>query len=248
MLRIVIALIFVILILIISIPLWLIFEVVGLFSEHLKERASQYLVRFAFKVILIIAGTKATYIGEENIPKDTAVLFIGNHRSYFDIIVQGRLLTRPTSFIGKKEFGKVPVFGLWVKNLYFLLLDRDDIKQGLKTVLTAIEYIKSGRSVFVYPEGTRNRTEEPLLPFKEGSMKISTKSGCPIIPVAVTGGADVFENQFPKLKSAHVIIHYGKPIYPSELSKDELKFLGKYTAGKITELLAEDSKLIGQAF
>ncbi|MCR4656420.1 MAG: 1-acyl-sn-glycerol-3-phosphate acyltransferase [Lachnospiraceae bacterium] len=245
MVRIILALIFVILILIISIPVWLILEAVGLFSEHSKEMASLYIVRFAFRVILLIAGTKTTYIGEENIPKDTAVLFVGNHRSYFDIIAQGRLLTRPTSFIGKKEFGKVPVFGLWIKNLRFLLIDRNDIKQGLKTVLTAIEYIRSGRSVFVYPEGTRNRTEEPLLPFKEGSMKISTKSGCPIIPVSVAGAADVFENHFPKLKKAHVIVHYGAPIYPSELSRDELKFLGKYTAGKIMEMLDGDIKLIG---
>ncbi len=76
-------------------------------------------------------------------------------------------------------------------------------------------------------------------------MKISTKSGCPIIPVSVAGAADVFENHFPKLKKAHVIVHYGEPIYPSELSRDELKFLGRYTAGKITQMLEGDIKLIG---
>ncbi len=247
MIRITIAIIFVILILLISVPLWLIFELVGLFSEEKKEAASLALLRFAFMVIVFIAGTKTTYIGEEKIPRDRAVLYVGNHRSFFDIILQWKVFDRPTTFVGKKEFAKVPIFGLWIKNLHVLMLDRNDIRQGLQTILTAIEYIKAGRSVFVYPEGTRNRTDELLLPFKEGSMKMSTKSGCPIVPIAATGTAEIFEKHFPKLTKTHVIIHYGDPIYPEELSKDELKFLGKYTAAKIAAMLAEDEKLLSSS-
>ena len=245
MLRIIVALIFVVCILLVSVPIWLIYEVVGLFSAEAKEMASLALLRFAFKVIVLIAGTKVTFIGEENIPKDKAVLFVGNHRSYFDIIIQGTRFTRPTAFIAKKEFGKVPIFGLWMKNIHCLLLDRNDLKQGLKTILQAIEYIKDGRSVFVYPEGTRNRTDELLLPFKEGSMKIATKTGCPIIPIAISGSRAVFEDQFPRLKKASVIVHYGEPIYPTSLSKEELKFPGKYTAGIISDMLVKDSALLG---
>ena len=244
MIRITIALIFVTLILIVSVPIWLIFQIVGLFSAHAKEMASLGLLRFAFQVIVLIAGCDVTFLGEENIPKDTAVLFVGNHRSYFDIIIQGTRFDRPTAFIAKKEFGKVPIFGLWIKNIHCLLLDRHDLKQGLKTILQAIDYIKEGRSVFVYPEGTRNKTKDLLLPFHEGSMKIATKTGCPIIPVAVSGSSAVFEDQFPKLKKAKVIVHYGEPIYPSALSKEELKFPGKYTADKITGMLTEDAKLL----
>ncbi len=244
MLRIIIALIFVVLMLLISVPIWLILEVVGLFSAHEKEMASLAVLRFAFNVIVLIAGTDVTFIGEENIPKDTAVLFVGNHRSYFDIILQGTRFTRPTAFIAKKEFGKVPIFGLWIRNIHCLLLDRNDLKQGMKTILTAIDYIKEGRSVFVYPEGTRNRTEELLLPFKEGSLKIATKTDCPIIPVAISGSSAVFEDQFPRLKRARVIVRYGSPIRPSALSKEELKFPGRYTADVIAKMLTEDMPLL----
>ena len=73
----------------------------------------------------------------------------------------------------------------WMKALYCLFLDRKDIKAGLKTILQGIEYIKRGISICIFPEGTRNRTDE-MLPFKEGSMKIAEKTGCPIIPMAIT--------------------------------------------------------------
>ncbi len=242
MIRIIIALIFVVCAIVISLPVWLIFEVVGLFSENAKEMASLAFLRLAFKIIVLIAGTKVHFIGEENIPADTPVLYVGNHRSFFDIIIQGTRFTRPTAFIAKKEFLKVPVFGLWMKNIHCLALDRDNLRQGLKVILKAIDYIGEGRSVFVYPEGTRNRSNELLLPFKEGSMKIATKSGCPIIPVAITNSSAVFEDQFPRLKKATVIVHYGKPIYPSALTAEDFKFPGRYTAGVISEMLLKDKK------
>ena len=104
-------------------------------------------------------------------------------------------------------------------------MDRDDIKQGLQTILSAIEYVKAGISIFIFPEGTRNKTEEPLLPFKSGSFKIATKSGCDIIPVSINNTSAIFEDHFPKIKKAHVIIEYGKPISVTDLSRDELKAL-----------------------
>lgn len=71
-----------------------------------------------------------------------------------------------------------------MRYLHCLFLDRKDIKQGLKTILTAIEKIKSGISICIFPEGTRNKNKDELelLPFHEGSFKIASKSGCAIHP------------------------------------------------------------------
>lgn len=76
-----------------------------------------------------------------------------------------------------------------------------------------------------------------MIPFKEGSMKMAEKSTGIIVPVAMTGTADILENHFPKLKSGKVTIEFGKPILVSELSKEEKKFLGAYTQNKIQEML-----------
>ena len=68
--------------------------------------------------------------------------------------------------------------------LYCLFLDRENAKEGLKTILKAIEYVKNGISIFIFPEGTRNKGEElSLLPFKDGAFRIATKTGCPLIGV-----------------------------------------------------------------
>lgn len=105
--------------------------------------------------------------------------------------------------------------------------------------------MKNGYSIFIMPEGTRNRGDElDLLPFKEGSFKMAEKSGCAIIPVAISNSAAVFEKQIPWVKPAHVIIHYGCPIYPDSLSKEEKKHLGVTVRDNIIETLKKDADLV----
>ena len=78
-----------------------------------------------------------------------------------------------------------------MKNLHCLFLDRKDIKQGLKTILEGIEKVKSGISICIFPEGTRNKVNDTFLPFHEGSFKIAEKSGCPIIPMSIYNSAAI---------------------------------------------------------
>ena len=128
-----------------------------------------------------------------------------------------------------------------MKRLYCLFLNRDDVKEGLKTILTGIEQIKNGISMCIFPEGTRGTgiDESDMLPFKEGSLKMAEKTGCPIIPMALTGTADIFENHLPWIRSAHVTLQYGEPIYPKELPKEAQKRLGSYTQKVILEMLTQ---------
>ena len=78
---------------------------------------------------------------------------------------------------------KIPILRTWMANVNCLFLDRKNIKEGLKTILQGIEKVKNGISIWIFPEGTRNTNEDitELLPFKEGSLKIAEKSGCPVI-------------------------------------------------------------------
>ena len=83
-----------------------------------------------------------------------------------------------------------------------------------------------------------------MLPFKEGSFKIAEKSGCPIIPMAITNSADVLEAHIPRVKKAHVIVEYGKPIYPNELDKEQKKKIGAYCQDVIAEMLEKNKVMI----
>lgn len=111
------------------------------------------------------------------------VLYVGNHRSIFDIILSYPFLKNNTGFVAKESLKKTPLVGWWMWYLNCLFLNRENIKEGLKTILKGVELVKNGSSIFIFPEGTRSETED-LLPFKEGSLKIAEKGKCPIVPVA----------------------------------------------------------------
>ncbi len=228
---------------IISIPLYLIEYIIGKFNPHAKVRSSQFIVSHALRCILFLSGTKMVVKGIENVPKDTPVLFVANHRGYFDIIVSYATVPHLTGFVAKKQMNKIPCITHWMKNLNCLFLDRENIREGLKTILQGIENIKNGYSMYIAPEGTRNQAKE-MLPFKEGSFKLAEKSGCPIIPIALTNTESCYETQAPWIKSAKVVIHYGEPIHIKELDKETRKFLGVYVQGKIQAMLDADASEI----
>jgi 1-acyl-sn-glycerol-3-phosphate acyltransferase len=132
---------------------------------------------------------------------------------------------------------KVPVFNLWMRGINCLFLDRDNIREGIKTIKKGTEELKKGYSMFIFPEGTRNQAEE-MLEFKAGSTKMAEKAGVPILPVAISGTADVFENNpHFSVKPGKVRITFGKPIIIDDLAKEERRFLSGYTQNIIKEML-----------
>ena len=83
-----------------------------------------------------------------------------------------------------------------------------------------------------------------MLPFKEGSFKIATKTGCPIVPISINNSAEIFENHFPALRKTHVVLEFGKPVYPNQLEKDELKNIGVYCQNIIQETINKNAGLV----
>lgn len=240
MIRILLVLILVLIDFIISLPMFIIGYIVGLFSKRAKDVMWQVIVKIYLKVIGWMAGAKVNYIGLENIPKDTAVLYVGNHSSYFDIVLSYPVLPGVAGFIAKKELLKVPVLAQIMIQVRCLFLDRDNIKEGLKLILKAVEDIKSGVSLFIFPEGTRSK-DGNIAEFKEGSLKIATKAGCPIIPVAFSNTSAIFEDHFPFIKVAKVTIEFGKPIYVNELDKEEQKHIGKKVHDLIVDMKNQEA-------
>lgn len=217
-------------------------------DPHQRDLESLKIVRKMFLFILRIAGVRVTVKGVENIPTDQAVLYVGNHRSYFDILVGYTTVPGLMGFVAKKEMLRYPLLADWMVNVNCLFLDRKDLKAGLKTILEGVEKVKNGVSVWIFPEGTRNRNEDvlDLLPFKEGSLKIAEKAGCPVVPVAMIGTADVFEKHIPLIRPAHVTVEYGKPFYVKDLEPEIRKHAGAYTRdvirGMLTDLKEEAGK------
>ncbi|MBE5930341.1 MAG: 1-acyl-sn-glycerol-3-phosphate acyltransferase [Lachnospiraceae bacterium] len=217
-------------------PICLLLLLLRKFNRRLASRISQCIVRGAFKASMWPGGMKYKILGRENVPMDTPVLYAANHRGILDAALGYIAVPNLTGFVAKKEIRKVPFLNLWMYNVNCLFLDRSDIKAGLKVILTCIDYIKEGYSIFIAPEGTRSHEKDPL-PFKDGSLKPAQKTGCPIIPVAITGTDDLFENHKPWLKKTKVILEFGKPIYLNELDPEIQKHPGAYVREKVIEML-----------
>ena len=244
MIRFILVIAFVILFLTLSIPVILVELLIGKFNPDLKNKQCLGIVQWAFRVILWMAGVKVTTIGEENIPVGEPVLYVGNHRSYFDILITYVRVKGLTGYMSKMEVKRIPLLRDWMKALHCQFIDRTDVKQGLKVILDCIELIKTGISVCVFPEGTRNREEGTFLPFHEGSFKIATKTNCAIVPMTLNNAGAIFEDHIPFVKKTHVVLEYGKPIYPKDLSKEELKHVGSYVQNIIMETHEKNKALV----
>lgn len=236
MIRFILAVIYLLVVGVISLPLYLLVNIIGKFNPRKKVAVSQRIVVFFFNRLRNVCGVKVEARGIENVPTDEAVLFMGNHRGYFDIVAAYTSVPTLVGFVAKKEVKKIPSLGVWMKYINCLFLDRDDRKEGLKVVIQAIDNIKNGYSMFIMPEGSRSKTYE-MLPFKKGSFKIATKANCKIVPVAIVNSAEVFEKQFPRIKAGKIIIEYGKPIDVPNMSKEEVKNIDETTREAIQEML-----------
>lgn len=244
MIRFICVAVFLIVFLILSIPIFFVEWIIGKFDRHKRDYSSLRIVQWAFKVILMITGVQTTVIGEENIP-DEPVLFIGNHRSYFDILLTYSRCRRLTGYIAKKEMERYPLLSTWMRYLYCLFLDRKNPREGLKTILQAIEQIQNGISICIFPEGTRNDGEElSMLPFKDGAFKISTRTNCAIVPISMNNTSEIFENHIPKIKKTHVVIEYGKPVYPNDLEKEDKRHIGAYMQKIIRTTIEKNAELV----
>ncbi len=238
--RTIITVLYIFLFLILGLPVLGIEWIISKFNKAHADMVQLRIVQWGLKCVAFISGVKLTVIGEENVPRDEPVLYIGNHRSFFDVVVTYSRCPGLTGYIAKDGVNKVPIFRIWMKRLHCIFLKRDDMKEGLKVILKAIEYVKSGISICIFPEGTRNKDRDnptSLLPFKEGSFKIASKTGCKIVPMALIGTADILENHFPWIHSTDIKLIYGEPIDVSALDKDQQKHVGAYCQTVVEELI-----------
>ncbi len=243
MIRTLLVIIFVLIVFILSLIAWPIEYLIGRFNPHARDISSLRIIQGVFKVILFLSGVRLTIKGRENILKDEAALYVGNHRGFFDTIVSYSLMPGITGFIAKKEMGKVPFVRIWMRFLHCLFLDRSNPREGLTTILKGIEELKNGVSIVIFPEGTRNKGEG-LMQFHGGSFKLADRSNCKIVPMAINNSDNVFENHFPAIKSTKMIIEFCKPIDVAAMDKEQRKALPNMTHDIILETYERNQKEI----
>lgn len=168
--------------------------------------------------IMRASGCDIQVYGEDRIPADEPVLFVGNHQGNFDIPILLGYIKKPKGFIAKVELEKLPLISDWMKLMHCVFIDRTNVRQSVKAIGQGVRNLKKGHSMVLFPEGTRS-PDGHLGEFKPGGLKLATKSGVSIVPVTLRGSKDIMKKGSWRIRPAKVDIVIGEPI-PSDIVKN----------------------------
>ena len=167
------------------------------------------------KKLMDITGAKIAVSGTENIDTTKHYIFVGNHRSYTDILVlfaAGGVAGCHFTFMAKKELFRIPFLGKAMKFLHVIGVERGSASKAAKSLLDAIEIIRAGKNVVIFPEGTRSNDGHTLSPFKKGAFTIAKRAEVDVIPFVIEGTEKYMPKKGFGMYKADVSIKFYQPI------------------------------------
>ncbi len=187
------------------------FVLIGLlcpFHPSMNKVAGSVISRGALKIL----GIRLIYqgISIKEVEKNFPFIICSNHQHNFDIFLISNKFTKRTITLGKFSILFIPIFGLMYYLSGNILIKRNSKKNSYLAINKAVEAIKKNKSVFIFPEGTRN-TKTEILPFKKGIYHAAKRANCPIMPIAISHYADTID--LNKYISATIIVKYLPPFF-----------------------------------
>ncbi len=177
------------------------------------------------KVLFYLTGSRVKISGLENVPKQGAVLFVSNHQGHMDSLIIHGFIPGPKGFISIVEVLKIPILSTWMKYIQCVFLDRKDTRQSASCINQAVEQLKKGHSMVVFPEGKLS-DEGPANEFQRGWLRLATRSGVPIVPVCIKGSYRALSKDGKKVRPTTVECVILKPVATDQLQKnDEVAFI-----------------------
>jgi 1-acyl-sn-glycerol-3-phosphate acyltransferase len=180
------------------------------------------------------------FIGDNNLKKDKSYIYVSNHTSFLDI--PGIVMMIPGEFrpIAKKELLKIPVFGIIVKSAT-VVVDRSNSQSRKKSMDKIREILSHGISALIFAEGTQNRTQQLLQPFKDGAFRIAVDTQLPIVPMVVIGAGKLMPPGTLNLRPGKIKIVIGEEIEVTGLTTDHISALKTQTFNEMLEMLKKHS-------
>lgn len=206
-------------------------SILGGFALLMKRGEEKYhslAVHWA-SVILTISRVKVTLRGIENLERAGSYIYVANHASMFDVWILLVVLPGQVRFIFKKELTRIPIFGWILRHSGHVVIDRSSRRNFLNSLEAASKIIQNGKSVVVFPEGTRT-VDGKLQAFKRGSFALAFKAMVPVVPVTINGSFKIFRKGSWKINRGNIEVVVGRPIEMSSFRKagkeDELMLMG----------------------
>ena len=208
-------------------------------------------------------------VGRENLLKNSAQILAANHRSHLDPFLVGLASGQEIYFMAKQELFEISKFFKWLISFWNAIpLPRGD--RAIEALKKCSVLLKSQKTVVIFPEGTRNKFENGLLPFKPGLGFLAITNQVPIVPVAINGVRDVWNGRLTtfidkdiyekgkkqnpthqskarcgaRLKIKSITVKFGKPVFANGYSKnrDDYEKIAKTVSNNIVMMLEESNE------
>jgi len=189
----------------------------------------QFTARWWGRTLLRLTHIPVEVQGLEHLTRGQPYVFAANHRSNFDIFTLLTILPGRLMFVAKKSLFQIPLFGQALRRMGSVPLDRDNLKQAIKTLDRAADRVKAGASMIIFPEGTRVPTPE-LIPFKKGVFIMASKAGQPIVPVSISGTRFIQPRGALQVRPGPVRVVISAPIHPRDYKRKEDLMAAVYQA------------------
>lgn len=148
-------------------------------GKRALRRNIHFLHHIFTPTFLTLAGVRLRVEGKSKLDSTQSYVIVGNHNSALDFIIHAHAFPGVFRFLAKQELQKIPVFGFVVRKMC-LVVDRRSAMSRARSVVALKQQLAEGWSIFIYPEGSRNKTQSPLAPFYDGAFRIAIQTGAPI--------------------------------------------------------------------
>src|SRR5216684_8127604 len=196
-------------------------------------------IRLWARLILWGAGIDIRGEGIERIERTKRYILIANHHSYFDIPCIFAAVPQPIRFMAKKSLFSIPIFGWAIGRAGFIPIDRKNRRTAVKSFELAVDRIRKGNTVVVFPEEGRSR-ELAMRPFQRGAFLLAIRSELPILPLAIDGTYEVFRVGAKTITTGVVTVGVGTPIETVGVSVRAKDTLLDQSRSQIEAMLAHE--------
>jgi 1-acyl-sn-glycerol-3-phosphate acyltransferase len=173
---------------------------------------------------LRLVGIRMKVEGRKKLLRSQSYVIVGNHRSSLDFIVNAHAYPGVFRFLAKQELKKIPVFGFIVSKMC-LIVDRSSAMSRARSVVALKQQLAEGWSIFIYPEGSRNRTPEALAPFYDGAFRIAIQTGAPLAVQTLVNMQEITGAHGDGLQPGVVRVVWEDPIVTADLTANDIPML-----------------------
>lgn len=175
--------------------------------------------------------------GQGNIRVGKSYIYVSNHTSFLDI--PGLCLALPGQFrpLAKKELLKIPIFG-WIARSASVIVDRSSHDSRVRSLEKLVGILSKGISILIFPEGTQNRSNDLLQPFKDGAFRIALETKQPILPIMIMGAGKLMPPGKSQIFPGPIHITIGEAIDTVTYSPKDINQLKEDVKRKMLSLVA----------